>query len=211
MTSPHHPPERPESARPLTYHDAEAAYQGTHDAIERFNDLTTRDLLARSAAILRARGEYDPAKYGPGDERPLTAAEHLEVLATGEMLARYYRHSAHVHDAVNAGATWEQIGDARGTSADQARHDYREWAAGQRRLYTACDGKFGLSDADYAAAVQRTDLTDAARRERQAIVPARAERASHAEKVRQADAAGIPLSGNPAPSEATQREMEAGQ
>lgn len=105
---------------------------------------------------LRARGEYDPAKYGPGNEKPLTAAEHLEVLATGEMLARYYRHPARVNDAVKAGATWEQIGDTRGTTAARVRRDYREWAASQHRLGADYDGRFGLSDTEHGESMTRS-------------------------------------------------------
>jgi hypothetical protein len=57
--------------------------------------------------------------------------------------------------AVKAGANWEQIGAARGTSSDQARRDYREWAEGQHRLNTYYKGKFGMSDDEYAAAIAR--------------------------------------------------------
>ena len=53
-------------------------------------------------------------------------SEHLELLANGEALARYYRHPSILHHAVKAGASWEQIGAARGGRAEQARQDYRE-------------------------------------------------------------------------------------
>ncbi len=66
--------------------------------------------------------------------------ERLELLANGEVLARYYRHPATLAHAVEAGASWEQIGAARGASAEQARRDYREWAEGQHDLWT---GKWG--------------------------------------------------------------------
>jgi hypothetical protein len=55
-------------------------------------------------------------------------------MAIGEVLARYYRHPSMVDQAVKAGGGWEQIGAARGTSAEQARQDYREWADGQHNL-----------------------------------------------------------------------------
>jgi hypothetical protein len=58
--------------------------------------------------------------------------------------------------AATAGANWEQIGATRSTSADQARQDYHEWADGQHSLLTYGDGKFGMSDADYAAAYARS-------------------------------------------------------
>jgi hypothetical protein len=93
-------------AQPITYHEASGAYPSTAPARERHDELTMRGELARAYAALRARGEYDPAKQGPGDDEPLTLAEHLEVLATGEVVARIYRHPAHVDRALQAGATW---------------------------------------------------------------------------------------------------------
>ena len=85
--------------------------------------------------------------------------ERLELLANGEVLARYYRHPAMLDRAVEAGATWEQIGAACGTSADQARQYYREWAEGQHNLWTGKwggePGRSGLDDAGYAAAIAR--------------------------------------------------------
>lgn len=199
---------RPEATGPVTYQDAQAAYRGTHDAINRFHDLTGRDLLARAVEQLRARGEYDPAKHGPGDDQPLTAAEHLELLATGEMLARYYRHPARVHDAVKAGATWEQIGAARGTSADGVRQDYRQWAASQHWLYAEYDGKFGMNDTEYAAATERAGLAEA---ERGGITAARANGGIRVKAVRWPDTPGVPMPDQPAPSATAQGEMEAGQ
>jgi hypothetical protein len=71
------------------------------------------------------------------------------------------------------GATWQQIGHARGTSADGARQNYRQWAAGQHQPYITYEGKFGLNDAEYTAALERTGLTEAERREREATAGAR--------------------------------------
>jgi hypothetical protein len=197
--------ERPEATRPLTYQDAQAAYRGTHDAINRFHDLAGRELLARAVEQLRARGEYDPAKYGPGEEEPLTTAEHLELLATGEMLARHYRHPARVHDAVKAGATWEQIGAARGTSADGTRQDYRQWAASQHWLYAEYEGKFGMNDTEYATAIERTGLTEAGCGG--ATTATLSESGTRAQTLPQAGTA----SDQPAPLATAQRQMEAGQ
>ena len=70
-------------------------------------------------------------RTGPGKYPPLTVAEHLEVLALGERIARYYRHPSQVDKAVKAGASWEQIAAATGTTAEAARAAYREWAEGQ--------------------------------------------------------------------------------
>jgi hypothetical protein len=138
-----------------TYWQAQGAYRSTIDARERFEELTNRDLLARSYAILKARGEYDPRKHGNGNREPLTAAEHLEILAAGEVLARYYRHPARVDEAVKAGASWSQIAEAAGSDETTARRAYREWADGQHRLHADYEGRFGIDDAEHAAAIGR--------------------------------------------------------
>ena len=76
-----------------TYQQAQASYRGTIDARERFEELTGRELSTRAYAMLKARGTYDPQRHGDADRyQPLTATEHLEILAAGEVLARYYRH-----------------------------------------------------------------------------------------------------------------------
>jgi hypothetical protein len=140
----------------ITYWQAQDAYGSTIEARERFDELTNRDLSVRAYAALKARGTYDPAKHGdPDRHQPLTTAEHLELLAVGEMLARHCRHPALVHQAVEAGATWPQIADAVGSDEAQVRQKYREWADCQHHLHTYYEGKFGLNDADYAAAIQR--------------------------------------------------------
>jgi hypothetical protein len=90
--------------------------------------------------------------------------ERLEVLANGEVLARYYRHPATLARAVEAGASWEQIAAARGTSAEQARWDYGEWAEGQHDLWTGKwggePGRSGLDDDAYAEAIARAAEPD---------------------------------------------------
>jgi hypothetical protein len=86
--------------------------------------------------------------------------EHLEVIATGEVVARIYRHPADVDRALQAGASWEQVAAARGCDEAQARQDYRKWAEGQHRLWAgeySGGGKFGMNDAEYAKALARAD------------------------------------------------------
>jgi hypothetical protein len=141
--------------RAITYQQAQASYQCTIDARERFEELTNRDQMVRAHATLKARGTYHPHKHGDADHyQPLTAAEHLEILAAGDMLARYYRHPALIHHAVKAGASWLEIAAATGSDEAQARQGYREWADGQHRLYADYQGEFGL-DAGHAAAINR--------------------------------------------------------
>ena len=162
MTMPHSGPQDqadPADNRPLSYNDAETVYQTSLTAArDRSAELSDRDLSARTAALLRERGEFDPANLGhqlAAASRPLSAAEHLEHMAIGEVLASYYRHPSMLDHAVKARASWEQIGAARGTSTDQARQDYCEWAEGQHNLLTWTEGRIGMSDADYAKAIAR--------------------------------------------------------
>lgn len=142
--------------RATTYWQAQTDYRSTIDARERFEELTTRELLARSYATLKARGTYEPHKHGDASKhQPLTATEHLEILALGEMLARYYRHPARVDEAVKAGASWSQVAEAVGSDEALARRAYREWADGQHRLHADYEGRFGMDDAEHAAAISR--------------------------------------------------------
>jgi hypothetical protein len=140
----------------ISYWIAQGGYRGIIAARERFDELTSRDTTVRAIATLKARGTYDPAKHADASEHPpLTTDEHLEVLAIGEVLARHYRHPAHVDQAVKAGASWAQIAEAIGSDEAQTRRHYREWADGQHWLYAQYEGKFGMNDAEYAAAVKR--------------------------------------------------------
>jgi hypothetical protein len=134
----------------------EASGMPLADVLNRYEALNDRDLMARSIATLKARGvkPADPA-LNPEDFPPLTTAEHLELLALGEALARHYRHPVLVHYAVRAGATWQQVAAAAGGDPDQARQAYRAWAEGQHRLRQDFPGgALGLGDEEYAAAAQ---------------------------------------------------------
>jgi hypothetical protein len=105
---------------PTTYD--EASSMPWADVLNRYQALNDRDAMARAIATLQARGEWNEDRsLRPEDYPPLIAAEHLELLALGEVMARHYRHPALVHHAVMAGATWEEIAAAAGTSADQER------------------------------------------------------------------------------------------
>jgi hypothetical protein len=154
------PVHQADEPRVVTYVEAEVAYQGTTGPRKRFEDLTMRDLLSRARAMLRARGEFDPALHGTEEQAPLTVEEHLEILAAGELLARYYRHPSRVHAAVLATATWAQVAAATGTSEPAARQAYREWADRQHALWQHREGRFGLSDAEHADAVRRAAEPD---------------------------------------------------
>ncbi|HEX3922109.1 MAG TPA: hypothetical protein VHY31_07475 [Streptosporangiaceae bacterium] len=136
-----------EAQRPVRYNDVSCEHTMV-DARRRYDELTERDLTAWSRATLQAHGECGPARHAVLDAGPLTVSEHLEVLANGELLARNYRRPSQVDAAVKAGATWQQIAEARGQTEGQARVEYREWAEGQHKYAD-------MSDADYEAAIER--------------------------------------------------------
>jgi len=156
-------PEPPGGDGTISYWLAQGGYRGITQARERFDELTSRDHTARAIATLKVRGTYDPARHAdPERYPPLTAAEHLEVLAIGEVLARHFQHPPHADQAVKARASWSQIAEAVGSSAAQARQQYREWAESQHRLHACYEGKFGINDAEYAAAIARASEPPAA-------------------------------------------------
>ena len=134
---------------PRTY--LEASGGSLPDQIARYHELSERDLMAGSIATLKARGTYQPSEHVNEDRfPPLTVAEHLEMLALGQVIARYYRHPSQVDKAVRAGATWGQIAAATGTTEDRARAAYRDWAEGQHKYA-------GMSNATYAEALYLAD------------------------------------------------------
>jgi hypothetical protein len=155
MTEPYETQRQIAEPGPTTFYEASSSRRTWLDARDRYDELTQRDLSARSRAILVARGEYDPAKHGATDPEPLTLTEHLEVLANGEVVARVYRHPVQVDRAVKAGATWAQIAEATGSSEGQMRQDYRDWAEDQHGLWEHYEGRFGMNDAEYAEAIAR--------------------------------------------------------
>lgn len=208
--------EENDAARRATYNRASAEYNIV-TARERHDELALRALSARAAAELRERGEFDPQNTGHqllAESKPLSAAEQLELMATGEVVARHYRHPADLDHAVKAGATWEQIGDSRGESAEEVRREYRQWAEGQHDMWASTgvwEGesahRFGMNDADYSDAIRAAGIPT--ERERLADEAARAEERRHAAMVHEADAAGTPLLDDPCPQ--AQAGFEAGE
>jgi hypothetical protein len=152
--------------RPVTYHQASSRNRGIVDARERYEALTDRKMAVDTVRILRERGEFDaanPAHASLAEREPLSTGDWLEMMAAGEVLARYYQHPTMLDHAARAGASWEQIGDARGTSAAQARQDYREWARGQHDMWASTGvwaeepaHRIGMTDEDYVAAMARS-------------------------------------------------------
>jgi hypothetical protein len=149
-------PNPPATGGMIGYWLAHGGYQGVIAIRERFDELTSRDHTARAIATLKARGTYDPARHSDADKyQPLTVAEHLEVLALGDVLARHYRHPSYVDQAVKAGASWPQIAEAIASDEAKAQQQYREWADGQHNLWVYYQGKLGMNDAEYDAATKR--------------------------------------------------------
>jgi hypothetical protein len=142
---------------PTTY--SEASEIPFPDVLNRYQVLDQRDSMARAIATLQARGEWNADRsLNPEDYPPLTLAEHLELIALGEVIARHYRHPALVHHAVMAGATWAQIAAATGGDPGQARRAYRTWAKVQHDLRQQFPGgTIGLGDDEYAEAIRKTD------------------------------------------------------
>ena len=139
---------------PITYHEAsDIPFPGR---VGRYEVLADRSIMSRSIATLKARGTYEPGRHpDPADYPPLAAAEHLEMLALGWNIAFYYQHPAQVDHAVRAGAGWDQIAAATGTTEEKARAAYREWAEGQHKYA-------GMDDATYAAALEAAGQPEAA-------------------------------------------------
>jgi hypothetical protein len=139
---------------PTTYDEAGSG--SIVGQMDRYRELAQHDALAGAIASGKARGTYVPNEHVNEQKYPpLTVAEHLEMIALGERIARYYRHPAQVHRAVMAGATWQQIAAATGGDVHQVRQAYQAWAEGQRRLRQQFpDGTIGLGDDEYAAAIK---------------------------------------------------------
>ena len=100
--------------RPVTYHEARTG--SIADQVARYRELDEHAALAGAIAIGKTRGTYLPSEHVNEQKYPpLTVAEHLELLALGERIARYYRHPSQVDKAVKAGACW---GPDRGRHRD---------------------------------------------------------------------------------------------
>jgi hypothetical protein len=111
-----------EMTRPITY--SEAAGMAWQDALMRWQELAVRDSITTA----------DQA-----ESAVLAVAEHLELLALREVLARYFRHPAPVQRALAVGATWQQVADATGCAAGEALAAYLRWT--DRRLQMVTTGR----------------------------------------------------------------------
>jgi hypothetical protein len=136
-----------------TWHDARYDMPVSRQ-LERYNELAAKNASARARIELVARGIYDPARHGADDRPPLTVAEHIELLALAECVARTVRHPSNVHHALLAGVTWADI--ARVVDSDEltVRRDYQLWADDQHDLNQRYPDR-GMTADEYAAATAR--------------------------------------------------------
>ena len=133
---------------PVTYLQAAAMPAG--EALIWYQLLQRRDRLSRTSARAHPQGGR---RHGGAASEPLTARELLELLSLGEHLARHFRDSFRVHQAVQAGATWPGIAAARAETSLQARQNYVKWADEQRAIAITDPGMTtGMSEAEHVIA-----------------------------------------------------------
>ncbi len=129
---------------PVTYR--QAADLSFADALMRYQLLSHRDRLSKTAAVLRPPGRRHRSAAA---SEPLTVNERLELLTLGVHLARHFRDPVMVQDAVRAGATWPQIAAALGMKSLHVRQDYAGWADSQRAFAQRSPGMTsGFSEAE---------------------------------------------------------------
>jgi hypothetical protein len=176
MAAPEHPADRSDAAdrgigavsdydghdagepRPVTFGQATDRYSiSIRAARERYDELNLRDHLARVHADMRPSEMQDPREHGGGHAEPLSTDEHLELLAAAEYLSRVYRPSCQLDHALNAGATWEQVADALGTSQAAAQAAYRKCADNPSDFLSWADDRTGASDGEHDAATRRPE------------------------------------------------------
>ena len=142
--------------RPVTLGLARYAYSGRLlDAQARFEQLDRQATANTLAAWLRRRGEFDaanPDHRAVADVPLLTKDEQLEHMATGALLADHYANDDFLHNAVEAGASWEEIAMARGNKTAAVQGEYRGWIEAQRKVHEATFGGFGFDYDTYAVA-----------------------------------------------------------
>ena len=139
---------------PVTY--LQAASMPPGDALIWYQLLERRDRLSRASARVHPQGGR---RHGGAVSEPLTVRELLELLSLGERLARHFRDSFWVHQAVQAGATWPGIAAARAETSLQARRNYVNWADEQRAIAEADPAMTaGMSEADHAIALAAASM-----------------------------------------------------
>jgi hypothetical protein len=100
--------------------------------------------------------------------RPSSVEHSLDRLAVSEAISRYVRNGRQVDvlSALNAGASWQRIGDVLDVPVEQLRREFRVWVDGQRALYDAMQQErpdappIGMSAAHGEAVLRLADVGD---------------------------------------------------
>jgi hypothetical protein len=100
--------------------------------------------------------------------RPSPVEHSLDRLAVSEAISRFVRNRRQVDvlSALNAGASWQRIGDVLDVPVEQLRGEFRVWVEGQRALYDAVQQErpgsppIGMSAAHGRAALQLAEVVD---------------------------------------------------
>lgn len=107
-----------------------------------------------------------PADF-PYDIERGDAGDALAALALRESIRQDIEHGrgSRVHEAMELGATWNEVAAALTVTPDEARTLLRQWASGQHHLYRgnverAIDNPLGLSPEQHAAVLALTELAD---------------------------------------------------
>jgi hypothetical protein len=127
---------------------------------------TLRDLTSHYLDLL------DADVRGRISGRPSPVEHSLDRLAVSEAISRYVRNGRQVDvlSALNAGASWQRIGDVLDVPVEQLRCEFRVWVEGQRALYDAMQQErpgspsIGMSAAHARAALQLAEVVDTERR-----------------------------------------------
>jgi hypothetical protein len=98
--------------------------------------------------------------------RPAPVEHALDRLAVSEAISRYVRNGRQVDvlSALNAGASWQSIGDVLDVPVAQLRAEFRGWVEGQRELYDAMQQErpgsppIGMSAAHGEAALRLAEI-----------------------------------------------------
>ncbi|MEV5774224.1 hypothetical protein AB0L49_23690 [Streptomyces antimycoticus] len=94
------------------------------------------------------------------------AGDALAALALRESIHRQVERErgSRVREAIELGATWNEVAAALDVDPQEARAVLREWVEGQHRLYRGCvergERPFGFDDDQYAALLALTELAD---------------------------------------------------
>lgn len=114
--------------------------------------MSTPEELEKQVTLRQAVVRYDELRMRESlGVEPLTAAEALEAIALGELIARKagYGRQLSVRAARESGASWSLIGAAMGMSKQAAWEAHARWIDEQERQHAENPDQ-GLSQAEIA-------------------------------------------------------------